>query len=65
MRLVWERWLEADLRLEKGQLVLRQGHPVAAEGLYSKALCIAREQEAKLWKQTCGNPRRRIAGPAL
>jgi len=45
-----ERWLEAELNREKGQLVLRQGHPVAAEGLYRKALSIARKQGAKLWE---------------
>jgi predicted ATPase len=45
-----ERWLEADLYRQKGQLLLRQGHPEAAEELYRKALGIAREQEAKLWE---------------
>jgi predicted ATPase len=45
-----ERWLEAELNREKGQLVLRQGHPVAAEGLYRRALSIARKQGAKLWE---------------
>ncbi len=45
-----ERWLEADLNREKGQLVLRQGHPVAAEELYRKAQSIARKQGAKLWE---------------
>jgi predicted ATPase len=45
-----ERWLEAELNREKGQLVLRQGHPVAAEGLYREALSIARKQGAKLWE---------------
>jgi len=38
------------LNRHKGQLVLRQGHTAAAEELYRKALGIAEEQEAKLWK---------------
>src|SRR6516164_1386096 len=37
-----ERWLEAELYRHKGQLLLRQGHPAAAEELYRKALRIAR-----------------------
>ena len=45
-----ERLLEAELNWHKGQLVLRQGHTAAAEELYRKALGIAEEQEAKLWK---------------
>jgi class 3 adenylate cyclase/predicted ATPase len=45
-----ERWLAAELYRHKGQLLLRQGHPEAAEELYRKALSIAREQEAKLWE---------------
>jgi class 3 adenylate cyclase/predicted ATPase len=45
-----ERWVEAELYRHKGQLLLRQGHAVAAEELYRKALSIAREQEAKLWE---------------
>jgi len=45
-----ERWLEAELHRQKGQLLLQQGHPAAAEELYRKALRIAREQEAKLWE---------------
>jgi predicted ATPase len=45
-----ERWLEAELHRHKGQLLLRQGHPDAAEEFYWKALCIAREQKAKLWE---------------
>ena len=45
-----ERWLQAELNRHKGQLLLRQGHPEAAEELYRKALSIAREQEAKLWE---------------
>ena len=45
-----ERWLEAELYRHKGQLLLRQGHPAAAEELYRKALGIAAEQGAKLWE---------------
>ena len=45
-----ERWFAAELNRLKGQLLLRQGHPEAAEDLYRKALGIAREQEAKLWE---------------
>jgi len=45
-----ERWFEAELHRHKGQLMLRRGHTEAAEELYSNALSIAREQEAKLWE---------------
>jgi predicted ATPase len=45
-----ERWLEADLYRNKGDLLLRQGQPEAAEELYRKALSIARDQEAKMWE---------------
>jgi class 3 adenylate cyclase/predicted ATPase len=45
-----ERWFAAELNRHKGQLLLRQGHPKAAEKLYRKALSIANEQEAKLWE---------------
>jgi len=45
-----ERSLEAELNRQKGQLLLRQGHPAAAEELYRKAVSIAEEQEAKLWE---------------
>jgi DNA-binding winged helix-turn-helix (wHTH) protein/predicted ATPase len=45
-----ERWFAAELDRQRGRLLLRQGHPEAAEGLYRKALGIAREQEAKLWE---------------
>jgi predicted ATPase len=45
-----ERWLEAELHRQKGELLLRRGHSEAAEELYCKALDIAREQEAKLWE---------------
>jgi len=43
-------WVEAELYRHKGQLLLRQGHSEAAEGLYRKALGIAAEQGAKLWE---------------
>jgi len=45
-----ERWVAAELHRCKGQLLLRQGHPEAAEQLYRGALSIAVEQEAKLWE---------------
>ena len=45
-----ERWFAAELNRHKGQLLLRDGQPEAAEPLYRKALSIAREQEAKLWE---------------
>jgi len=43
-------WLAAELNRRKGQLLLRQGNNDAAEELYREALCIAREQEAKMWE---------------
>ena len=45
-----ERCFAAELNRNKGQLLLREGHPEAAEELYRKALSIAEEQEAKLWE---------------
>jgi len=45
-----ERWFAAELDRQRGRLLLRQGHPEAAEELYRQALGIAREQEAKLWE---------------
>ena len=45
-----ERWFAAELNRHKGELLLRQGNPDAAEELYRKALSIAQEQEAKLWE---------------
>jgi predicted ATPase len=45
-----ERWFAAELDRRRGRLLLRQGHPEAAEELYRKALGIAGEQEAKLWE---------------
>ena len=45
-----ERWFAAELHRLKGKVLLRQGHPEAAEELYRQALSIAREQQAKLWE---------------
>jgi class 3 adenylate cyclase/predicted ATPase len=45
-----ERWLEAELCRHKGELVLRDGQPDAAEALFRKALNIAEQQEARLWE---------------
>jgi predicted ATPase len=45
-----ERWFTAELNRDKGRLLLRQGHPEAAEELFRKALSIATEQQAKLWE---------------
>jgi len=45
-----ERWFEAELNRHKGQLLLQQRHSEAAEKLYCKAMSVAEEQEAKLWK---------------
>jgi class 3 adenylate cyclase/predicted ATPase len=45
-----ERWLEAELHRHKGELVLRDGNPEAAEELFRKALKIAKQQGAKLWE---------------
>jgi predicted ATPase len=45
-----ERWFAVELYRHKGGLMLRQGHSEAVEGLYHKALSIAREQKAKLWE---------------
>jgi DNA-binding winged helix-turn-helix (wHTH) protein/predicted ATPase len=45
-----ECWFAAELHRHKGRLLLRQGHPEAAAGLYRNALSIAQEQEAKLWE---------------
>jgi predicted ATPase len=49
-----EHWLDAELHRHKGELLLRQEHPEAAEEAYCKALSIAREQEAKLWELRAG-----------
>jgi class 3 adenylate cyclase/predicted ATPase len=45
-----QRWLAAELHRLKGKLLLRQGHPEAAEQFYRTALSIAQEQEARLWE---------------
>jgi predicted ATPase len=45
-----EHLIEAELNRHKGRLLLRQGHPEAAEEFYRKALSIAEEQGAKLWE---------------
>jgi predicted ATPase len=45
-----ERWLEAELYRQKGELVLQQGNSERAEAFYCKALCIARKQGAKMWE---------------
>jgi predicted ATPase len=45
-----ERWFAAELNRLKGQLLLRRGHPQAAEQFYCEALHIAAEQKAKLWE---------------
>jgi predicted ATPase len=45
-----ERWFAAELNRHKGQFLLQQGRPEAAEELYRKALSIAQDQEAKLWE---------------
>jgi len=49
-----ERWFAAELNRQKGQFLLRQGHPEAAEDLYRRAMSIAKEQEAKLWELCAG-----------
>ena len=56
-----ERWFAAELNRHKGQLLLRQGNPEAAEELYRRALSIAEEQGAK----ALGIARRREFRPAL
>jgi predicted ATPase len=45
-----ERWLDAELNRQKGELLLRQGHTAIAEDLYQNARKIAHEQHAKLWE---------------
>jgi class 3 adenylate cyclase/predicted ATPase len=45
-----ERWFAAELNRHKGQLLLEQENPDAAEDLFGKALSIAAAQEAKLWE---------------
>jgi predicted ATPase len=57
-----ERWFAADLNRHKGQLLLRQGQPEAAEELYRKALSIAEEQGAKLWELRAATSLARLCG---
>jgi len=57
-----ERWFAAELNRHKGQLLLRQGHPEAAEELYRKALSVAEEQEAKLWELRAATSLARLSG---
>jgi len=57
-----ERWFAAELYRHKGQLLLQQGHPEAAEELYPKALSIAQEQEAKLWELRAAASLARLRG---
>ncbi|WP_428669955.1 AAA family ATPase [Reyranella sp.] len=45
-----ERWLEAELHRQRGELLLRQGDAAGAEELYRKALGIAADQGAKFWE---------------
>jgi predicted ATPase len=45
-----ERWLAPELKRQKGQLLLGQGHSATAELLYRNALNQAAEQKAKLWE---------------
>jgi class 3 adenylate cyclase/predicted ATPase len=45
-----QRWLAAELNRLNGRLLLRQGHPEAAERLYCKALSVAQKQGGKLWE---------------
>ena len=47
---IGERWFVAEMYRHKGQLMMRQGDPAAAEEFYRKALGIAEKQEAKLWE---------------
>jgi predicted negative regulator of RcsB-dependent stress response len=53
------RWLEAELIRHKGELLLEQGDPEAAEELYRQALNIAQEG-----RQALGIARRREPRPA-
>jgi predicted ATPase len=45
-----ERWFEAELNRQKGELLLRQKQPEAAEALYCKSLSIAESR-----KRSSGN----------
>jgi predicted ATPase len=57
-----ERWQDAELYRQKGQLLLKQGHTEAAEELYRKALRIAGNQRAKLWELRAGVSLARLWG---
>jgi class 3 adenylate cyclase/predicted ATPase len=57
-----ERWFVAELYRHKGELMLRQGHSVAAEELYRQALAIAGEQAAKLWELRAAVSLARLSG---
>jgi class 3 adenylate cyclase/predicted ATPase len=45
-----ERWAEAELHRVRGQLLLADHDPVAAERCFSKAINIAQQQSAKFWE---------------
>jgi predicted ATPase len=45
-----ERWFEAELNRQKGELLQRQGQSEPAAEQYRNALRIAEEQGAKLWE---------------
>jgi class 3 adenylate cyclase/predicted ATPase len=57
-----ERWFEAELHRQKGQLTLKQGLSEAAEELYLKALSIAQEQGAKMWELRAATSLARLWG---
>jgi class 3 adenylate cyclase/predicted ATPase len=57
-----ERLFVTELNRYKGQLLLRQGSPDAAEELYRKALSIGEEQEAKLWELRAATSLARLWG---
>jgi predicted ATPase len=57
-----ERWVEAELNRQKGQLLRRQGDAEAAEEFYRKAIGIAIDQEAKLWELRAATSLARLWG---
>jgi class 3 adenylate cyclase/tetratricopeptide (TPR) repeat protein len=57
-----ERWVEAELYRQKGQLLLHKSDAVAAEQHYRKAIGIAREQEARLWEVRAATSLARLWG---
>ena len=59
---IGERWFAAELYRIKGELMLLQGDPAAAEEFYRQALTIAKEQEAKLWELRAAISLARLAG---